>query len=453
MRYIPHTEDDVRRMLAAVGVEAVDSLFACIPEALRLHRPLALPAPLDEDSLTRHLAELSARNTGSADRMSVFLGAGAYAHHVPAAVDQLLLRGEFFTAYTPYQPEVGQGTLQAIFEYQSMMAELLGVDVVNASMYDGATATAEAVLMALRVARKRSRVLLSRAVHPEVRATCRTYTSELEPPLEEVGLGPDGLTDFAALERALDERVAAVVVQQPNALGCLEPLDRLAALAHGKGAQLVVVVLEPVSLGLLQSPGALGADIVTGEGMGLGTGLNFGGPGLGLFGASSKAVWQMPGRLVGQTVDARGQAGYVLTMSTREQHIRRARATSNICSNEGLCALAAAIHLGLLGKQGFTELARTNAANARAAAARLCRVKGVSRAFPGPFFNEFALRLPGGSLERALTALAAEGILGGLPLARFYPELADHLLVCVTELHTQDDVERHAAALGRALQG
>jgi glycine dehydrogenase subunit 1 len=439
-------------MLAAVGVEAVADLFACIPGELRLTRSLELPEPLDEEALCRHLAALADRNPGAADRMSVFLGAGAYAHHVPAAVDPLLMRGEFFTAYTPYQAEVSQGTLQAIYEYQSMLGELLGVEMVNASMYDGATATAEAVLMALRVQKKRGRVLLSRGLHPEVRATCRTYMSELATPPEEVGFGPDGITDLHALEQALDERTACVVVQQPNALGCLEPLDRLAAAAHARGALVVAAVLEPVSLGLLEAPGALGADIVTGEGMSLGSGLNYGGPGLGLFGTNAKHVWQMPGRLVGQTVDTRGQTGYVLTMSTREQHIRRARATSNICSNEGLCALAAAITLALLGKQGFVELARANAANARAALGRLLDVPGVERAFATPFFNEFAIRVPGG-LGRALEALGREGILAGLPLARFYPELREHLLVCVTELHTADEVERLAAGLERALAG
>ncbi len=446
MRYIPHTGQDVQRMLSVVGVDAVDDLFAVIPDRLRLSRSLDLPEALDEQSLVGLLHGLADSNTGSADRMALFIGAGAYAHHVPAAVDQMLLRGEFFTAYTPYQAEVSQGTLQALFEYQSMMAGLLGTEVVNASMYDGASATAEALLMALRVKRKRSRLLLSRAVHPEVQDTCRTYLSEIDHPPELVPFGPDGTTDLQALQGALDGETAAVVVQQPNALGCIEPLGRIAGLAHDAGALAVAVVLEPVSLGVIEAPGVLGADIVTGEGMGLGSGLNFGGPGLGLFGASRKQVWQMPGRLVGQTVDDRGQTGYVLTMSSREQHIRRARATSNICTNEGLCSLAAAIHLGLLGKQGFSELSRINAANARAALDRLTSQAGIERAFAAPFFNEFAIKV-GGDLTRALDALAADGTLGGLPLDRFYPELKNHLLVYVSELNTAEQVERLAEGL------
>jgi glycine dehydrogenase subunit 1 len=378
--------------------------------------------------------------------MALFIGAGAPSHHVPAAVDQMLLRGEFFTAYTPYQPECSQGTLQAIFEYQTMLAELTGCEVVNASMYDGATAAAEATLMALRVKRKRKRVLIARAAHPEITAVCKSYLSELDPGPEEVRFGPDGRTDLVALEKALDDGVACVLVQQPNFLGCLEDLPAIEKLAHDKKALLIVAVQEPVSLGLLEAPARLGADIVCGEGMSLGTGMNFGGPGLGIFGASRKNVWQMPGRLVGQTVDNRGQTGYVLTMSTREQHIRRARATSNICTNEGLCALACAIHLSLIGKQGFQQLARTNAANARAAVNRLTRVPGIQPAFTAPFFNEFALRLKRPT-EEVLRNLTEQNIVGGLPLGRFYPDLSDCLLVCVTETNTADEIERFAATL------
>lgn len=446
MRYIPHTGQDVQRMLKAVGVNKTQDLFASIPADLQLDRSLDIPAAIDEISLQRLFTELAHRNTGSNDRVASFLGAGAYVHHVPPAVDQLLLRGEFFTAYTPYQAEVSQGTLQAIFEYQSMLASLLGTDVVNASMYDGASATAEALLMALRVKRKRPRLLMARGVHPEVRDTCRTYLSEQEPQPVEVPLGPDGCLDLAALEKTLDDQVAALVVQQPNALGCVEPLNQIAERVQGAGAMLVVVVLEPVSLGALEAPGALGADVVTGEGMGLGTGLNFGGPGLGLFGARQKQVWQMPGRLVGQTLDDRGQRGFLLTMSSREQHIRRARATSNICTNEGLCTLAAAIHLSLLGKTGFEELARINAANALAALATLEAKSGVRRAFSAPFFNEFTVQVKG-DLEAKLTALAGQGVLGGVPLARLYPDQPDKLLIYINEQTTAEQVERLAEGL------
>jgi glycine dehydrogenase subunit 1 len=445
MRYIPHTDEDVRRMLDVVGVKKLADLFDCIPKDLKLSGGLKLPDPLDEESLCCLLGALAESNSGSANRVALFLGAGAYSHHIPRAVDQILLRSEFFTAYTPYQPEVSQGTLQAIFEYQTMMASLTGCEVVNASMYDGASAAAEALLMARRIKRKKPRTLVSRAVHPEVQEVCETYLRESQVP-DEIPFSPEGKTDTAELSKALDKDVAAVMVQQPNALGCLEDLPELAEAVHAAGALLIVVVLEPVSLGLLEGPGNLGADIVVGEGMGLGSGLNFGGPGLGIFGASKKNAWQIPGRLVGQTVDVDGQRGFVLTMSTREQHIRRARATSNICTNEGLCALAAAIHLALLSKSGFAELARTNAANARAAFDRLSSCKGVEPAFATPFFNEFALKLQRPAAE-ALRDLRREGIIGGLDLGRFYPEMKDHLLVCVTELNTKEQVEAYAGAL------
>ncbi len=449
MRYLPHTVREVECMLQTVGVDGIERLFAGIPESLRLRRPLHLPPALDEEALQRRLRELSLKNTGSADRQALFLGAGCHAHHVPAAVSQLLLRGEFFTAYTPYQPETSQGTLQAIFEYQSMMAELMGCEVVNASMYDGATATAEAALMTLRVQKKRSRVLMARSVHPELRSVSTTFMSDLRSAPEEVDFSELGTLDLDALAAKLDSQVAAVVVQQPNFLGCLEDLPRLAEMAHGAGALLVVCVLEPVSLGLLEAPGRLGADIVTGEGMSLGTGMNFGGPGLGMFGTKSQYIWQMPGRLAGQTTDQQGRSGFVLTMSTREQHIRRARATSNICSNEGLCALAAAIHLSLIGKEGFTELARTNAANARFALSALEKTGKAARLYPAPFFNEFTLRLAKDP-ETVLERLQGAGILGGVPLQRFYPdhpELARSLLVCVTEQNRAEEVARYQEVL------
>jgi len=432
-------------MLDVVGVKELADLFDCIPQNLKLSGELKLPEPLDEESLAGLLGGLAEANSGSANRVALFLGAGAYSHHIPRAVDQILLRSEFFTAYTPYQPEVSQGTLQAIFEYQTMMASLTGCEVVNASMYDGATAAAEALLMARRIKRKKPRTLVSRAVHPEVRQVCDTYLRESQVP-GELPFTPEGTTDSAALSQALGQDVAAVLVQQPNALGCLENLPELAEAVHAAGAMLIVAVLEPVSLGLLEGPGNLGADIVVGEGMSLGTGLNFGGPGLGIFGTTQKNAWQIPGRLVGQTVDVEGQRGFVLTMSTREQHIRRARATSNICTNEGLCALAAAVHLALLSKSGFSDLARANAANARAAFDRLCECRGAEPAFAAPFFNEFCLKLSRPAAE-VLRDLRREGIVGGLDLERFYPEMRNHLLVCVTELNTKEQVEAYAGVL------
>ncbi len=440
MRYIPHSKKDVQGMLQSVGIDSVDDLFNTIPKFLRLGRPLNLPEPLDEFGLQKLLQSIADSNKGATDPSGMFIGAGAHAHHIPSAVDQLLLRGEFFTAYTPYQAEVSQGTLQAIFEYQSMMAELLGVDVVNASMYDGASATAEAMLMALRIKRKKPGLLASRALHPEVRLVCETYLSEHEPAMEEIPFGNEGTTDLKILKERLDEKTAALVVQQPNALGCLEPLDEISSLVHDAQALLIVVVMEPISLGLLKAPGALGADIVTGEGMGLGSGLNFGGPGLGLFGTCKKNVWQMPGRLVGETQDKDGNRGFVLTMSSREQHIRRARATSNICTNEGLCVLAAAIHLSLLGKRGFTEIAETNAANAQQVKSWFSEA-GVKALFDTPFFNEFCVQVEG-DMDAKLKSLAKEGIIGGLPLRRFYPELDKGLLIYVNEMVSAHKAKR-----------
>lgn len=444
MRYIPHTADETGQMIEAVGVAEIEALFDCIPPELKLQRNLELPAPLDEQSLSCLLRDLAGKNPAAG--MASFIGAGAYAHHVPAAVDQLLLRGEFFTAYTPYQPEVSQGTLQAIFEYQSMIAAVFGCEVVNASMYDGASAAAEALLMARRVKRKRPRTLMARSCHPETRAVCDTYLSELEPRPEEIPMTPDGVCDLAALEKMLGDDVAAVLVQQPNALGCLEDLPGIADVVQRNKSMLVISVLEPVSLGLLEAPGKLGADIICGEGMGLGAGLNYGGPGLGLFGCSKKNAWQMPGRLVGETSDDQGRRGYVLTMSSREQHIRRARATSNICSNEGLCALAAAIQLSLLGKHGFAKLAEINAANARAVRDRLCAIEGVEPVFDTPFFNEFALRLAADP-EAVLRRIESRGVLGGIRLGRFYPEFDDCILVCVTELNSARQIDALAAGL------
>jgi len=447
LRYFPHTPDQIRQMLSDIGVASVEQLFSTIPSEMRLGRSLKLPAGMSESELSRHLRQLSAKNQAGADGMLSFIGAGLTHHFVPAAVDQLLLRGEFFTAYTPYQPEASQGTLQAIFEYQSMMAELTGCEVVNASMYDGASAAAEALLMAGRVGKKRNRVLLAGAVHPETVQVCRTYLTDSGLDLEEIPFGGDGLIDLGRLESRLDDKTAAILVQQPNFFGCLENLPRLAELAHGKGALMVVSVLEPVSLGLMEAPARLGADIVTAEGGGLAGAPNFGGPGLGIFGCRAQHVWQMPGRLVGQTVDKNGQRGFVLTLAAREQHIRRARATSNICTNEGLVALAATIHLALLGKTGFCELARTNAANARATLELLEKKGRARRAFPQTaFFNEFVLRVGKDAKER-LEKAASHGVLAGVWLGRFFEQLSDCLLISVTELHDRRSAERLAEAL------
>jgi glycine dehydrogenase subunit 1 len=444
MRYIPHTEEDIRQMLGAVGVGAVEELFAGIPAAVRLQRPLSVPSPASESELLRELSRLAARNATASSHLS-FLGGGAYNHFIPAVVDQLISRSEFYTAYTPYQPEISQGTLQAIFEYQTLICQLTGMDAANASMYDGASACAEAVLMAVRVTRRR-KVLQSAALHPEYRSTVATYCRYLELELVEVPFAADGRTDLAEVERLLDRETAAVVAGYPNFFGVVENLSALSAAAHAAGAQLVAAVAEPISLGLLKSPGELGADIVAGEGQSFGIPISFGGPYLGFFAARQKDLRAMPGRLVGETVDREGRRGFVLTLATREQHIRREKATSNICSNEGLCALMATVYLALLGKQGLREVAQQNLAKAEYAKKRIATIPGFSLPFAAPTFNEFVVECLEGA-DVVLARLEEQGILGGIPLSRFYGRMASRLLVCVTEQNSREEIDALAAAL------
>ena len=444
MRYIPHTDEDVRQMLAAIGVGTVDELFVGVPDEDRLQRPLDLPAPAAETELLRELQALAARNA-TAESHSSFLGGGAYNHFIPAVVDHLISRSEFYTAYTPYQPEISQGTLQAIFEYQSLICQLTGMDAANASMYDGASACAEAVLMAVRATR-RPRVLLSAALHPEYRATVATYCRNLEVELVEIPYSGSGRTDAAELSRQLDKETAAVVVGYPNFFGVIEELSPLAAAAHEFGARLVTAVQEPIALGLLRSPGELGADIVVGEGQSFGIPLSFGGPYLGFFAARQRDLRAMPGRLVGETEDREGRRGYVLTLSTREQHIRREKATSNICSNEGLCALMATVYLALLGKRGVREVAEQNLAKAEYAKGRIAALDGFSLPYSGPTFNEFVVEAAEGA-EVVLTRLEEQGILGGIPLSRFYAGMPGALLICVTEQHSCAQIDALVAAL------
>jgi len=444
MRYLPHTEEDIRLMLERIGVRTLEDLFVEIPAADRLDRPLQLPPALSETELLRELRRMTAGHaTLSAYRS--FLGAGAYNHFIPAAVDQLASRSEFYTAYTPYQPEISQGTLQAIFEYQTLICQLTGMDVANASMYDGASACAEAVLMAARATR-RSRVLISTALHPEYRQTVASYCRYLEMELVEVPIAADGRSDQARARQLLDDRTAALVVGYPNFFGCIEDLSNLAMLAHERGALLVTAVAEPVALGLLKSPGELGADIVVGEGQSLGLPVSYGGPGIGFFAARDKAVRSMPGRLIGETVDRDGQRGFVLTLATREQHIRREKATSNICSNQGLCALVVTIYLALLGKAGIREVAQQNLAKAEYAKQAIARLPGFSIPFAAPTFNEFVVE-SGQPVGPLLTRLEQERILGGVPLARFYPQMNNRLLVCVTEQNSREEIDALVAAL------
>jgi len=444
MRYIPHTKEDIRQMLETVGVGSVEDLFAGVPAAVRLQRPLDLPPAAAESELLRELGRLAACNS-TADSQISFLGGGAYNHFIPTVVDHLISRSEFYTAYTPYQPEISQGTLQAIFEYQTLICQLTGMDAANASMYDGASACAEGVLMAARATRRR-RVLLSAALHPEYRETVATYCRYLDLELVEVPFDAAGRTDAGELARLLDEQTAAVVAGYPNFFGVVEDLAALAVAAHDRGAYLLAAVAEPIALGLLKSPGELGADIVAGEGQSFGIPLSYGGPYLGFFAARKKDLRSMPGRLVGETVDHEGRRGFVLTLATREQHIRREKATSNICSNEGLCALMATVYLALLGKQGIREVARQNLAKAEYAKGRIAALPGFSLPFAAPTFNEFVVEAEEGA-GAVLGRLEAAGILGGIRLERWYAGAEGRFLVCVTEQNSKAEIDALVEAL------
>lgn len=447
MRYLPLTEADRKAMLARIGVASVDELFRDVPAAARLDGPVDLPAHLGEMEVERIIGAMAARNL-AAGGVPSFLGAGAYRHHIPASVDHLIQRSEFLTSYTPYQPEISQGTLQVLFEFQTQVAMITGMDVANASMYDGPTACAEAVLMASRVTR-RQKAILSGGLHPHYRETTATTLSFTEETVSLAPADPRGTEDLA---RLVDERTSCVVVQNPSMFGHVRDLRPLAEACHAKGALLVVVVAEVVSLGAVTPPGEMGADIVVAEGQSLGVPLGFGGPYVGLFAAREKFIRQMPGRLCGQTLDQDGRRGFVLTLSAREQHIRREKATSNICTNSGLCALAFCIHLTLLGEAGFTGLARLNHAKASAAADRLAQVPGIELVNE-TFFNEFTLRLRRPAAE-VVEDLARRNILAGVPVSRLHPAeagLADLLLVAVTETNSEADVEALAAALEEVL--
>ncbi len=450
MRYIPHNEADIQIMLKKIGVQQVDELFDQIPQALRFKGELDLPPPMHERELMGHLTGL-ARET-AAEQLVSFAGAGAYAHHVPPAVDQILLRSEFYTAYTPYQPEVSQGTVQAIFEFQTLISRLLGLPVANASMYDCATATAEAALMARRVT-KRDRVLISSGLHPDYQQVLQNYLSGLdqgEQTVETIPLVPEtGATDLAALESRLGGDVAAVVAGHPNFFGIVEPFDQIAEMAREQGVLAISVTAEPFAFGVLASPGALGADIAVAEGQPLGTSLSFGGPGLGLFACRDerRLIRQMPGRLAGQTVDVTGKTGYVLTLSTREQHIRREKATSNICTNQGLCALAVTVNLCLLGKHGFGKVAAACLAGAEFLKRGIARIPGLALVHQGPTFNEFAVRTEHQSAAELIEKMTEFGFLAGVDISRFGGDTEDVFLVAVTECHTAKMLETYLEAL------
>jgi glycine dehydrogenase subunit 1 len=444
MSFVPHTQREREAMLSAVGARSLDDLFADIPEAFRL-KGLNMADGLCEQEVYDHLLALSRKNT---QELVSFLGGGFYDHTIPAAVDSLISRGEFFTAYTPYQPEVAQGTLQAIFEYQTMICRLTGLDAANASMYDGGTALAEAVMMAVNVT-GRNTVVLAGGVSPIYRVMIRSYTHNLGISLVELPTRPDGPEDRAAIAAALGPDVAAVLLQNPSFFGVVDDVSDIAATVHQAGALLIASVY-PLALGLLKRPGDMGVDIATGEGQSLGLPLSFGGPYLGFFAVRQALVRKMPGRVVGETVDRRGSRSYVLTLQAREQHIRREKATSNICTNEALCALRATIYLSLLGKQGLRELAEACVRKAEYAKQRLAQVEGVKLRSRAPTFNEFVIELPADAGE-VVCRLIDAGFAAGFPLGRYYPELANCLLVALTEKRTKAQIDAFATALEVAL--
>ena len=445
-RYIANTPAEQREMLKTIGAASIEDLLVKIPPKARLSRPLSLPPALAEADLVRHMRALAATNA-DADRFTCFVGAGSYDHYVPSPINHLISRGEFFTAYTPYQPEASQGTLRTIYEYQTMIAELTGMDVANASIYDGASSLAEAALMAY-AATERREVVLARGVNPLYRRVVETYCDGAGIRLRDVA-EPEGVLDVDAARKLVTAKTAALVIQSPNFYGVLEDVAAAAELAHAVGA-LLVVVADPVNLGVLEGPGRLGADIVVGEGQGLGVPMSFGGPNLGVFAAKAALVRRMPGRLVGATVDRDGARGFVLTLQTREQHIRRAKATSNICTNVALCALMATIYLATLGKQGLQRVGELSTAKAHYAAEQLTKIPGVSLRFAQPFFKEFTLRLPK-SPATVVARLAKRRILPGVPLRTYDRTLADSLLVAVTEQRTREEIDAYTAALAEVL--
>ncbi len=451
MAYILNTTDDVRKMLETIGVGAIDDLFAAqVPASLQLSRPLEVPPALSELELTSRFQKLAGQNAG-ADTRPCFLGMGAYDHFIPAVVDQLASRGEFFTAYTPYQAEASQGTLQAIFEYQTLITQLTGMDVSNASLYDGGSAVAEAVLMALGASDRSGRVVVAGTVHPEYRATLKTYLANLPPEIVEVAPNASGLVTAEALRAAITPETTAVVLQSPNLFGQLEDVAAMVRAIKDAGA-IAIVSVDPISLGLLKRPGDLGADIVVAEGQGLGNHLAYGGPYLGILACREPFVRRLPGRLVGQTTDRQGRRCWVLTLQTREQHIRREKATSNICTNQGLMALRASMYLAVMGPSGLRQAAELCARKARYAAERLAAIPGLKLAFDGPFVKEFVIRVAGHDPSRLLDQVGRLGYHGGIALGRFYPNLADSILIAVTEKRTREEIDGLAAAFAEAIR-
>ncbi len=444
MSYVANTKEDRQAMLEAIGVGSIEHLFAGIPESIRLSRPLELPPAMGELELSQHMAQLANRNL-SAEQSVCFLGGGSYDHFIPAVVDALASRGEFYTSYTPYQPEVSQGNLQAMFEYQTLICQLTGMEVSNASLYDGGSATAEAALMSISATGRDGKIVVPETLHPEYRQILQTYLVNLGTRIETLPC-PSGTIDLASADSAIDQQTACLIVQHPNFFGCLESVQQLATLAHERGALLIVVV-DPISLGLLKSPGELGADIAVAEGQGLGTPLLYGGPYLGIMACRERFVRRLPGRIAGQTVDRRGRRCWVLTLQTREQHIRRDKATSNICTNQGLLALRASIYLASMGPEGLRAVAQLCTQKAHYAADQLNAAERFEQRFPAPFFKEFVVRDRSGEVACLLSAASAAGYSAGVPLGRWYPELQDCFLVAVTEQRTRAEIEGLAHCL------
>jgi len=436
MRYLPHTEDDVAQMLAVIGEQDLDGLFSSIPKDCRRQDELGLPEPMTEWELNKHMGSLASQVAVCPDYL-VFMGAGSYDHYIPEVAKQLLGRSEFYTSYTPYQPEMSQGTLQAIYEYQTLTARLLGLDVANASMYDGASGLAEALLMAIRVTR-RKKVYISSLIHPLYRQVIQTYLEPTGYEVVELPFCENGTTDLSQINDL--DACAGIAIQSPNFFGCIEDLSAASELIHqDKKALMIVSFTEPLAYGLLKNPGSLGADIACGEGQSLGIPRSFGGPGLGMFAAKKAYMRNMPGRLVGKTQDLDGKLGFVLTLSTREQHIRREKATSNICSNQGLCATAAAMYMAALGGTGIRELACLNRDKA-AYLKRALNQAGFPSPFEAPTFNEFVIRFPDG-FDKTYDRLITDKIVAGLPLVCHYPDLKNHYLLCATETMDKEDMD------------
>jgi len=441
--YLPHTHDDRCTILAAIGVEKVEQLFSDIPAQLLLNRPLQLPTAMSELELVTTMQRLAGTNV-NLQEYTCFLGAGAYDHYIPSVIDHVIGRSEFYTAYTQYQPEISQGYLQALWEYQSMICQLTGMEVSNASMYDGGTALAEAAMMACSVT-GRSEVLVASTVHPHYRAVLTTYGMDRDYTITKLGYA-DGTVNREELAQLMSKNIAAVIIQSPNFFGCIEDVKKVADLAHAQGALLIVAV-DPISLGLLEAPGILGADIVVGEGQAMGLSTGFGGPYLGFFAAAEKLMRKMPGRIVGQTVDLEGNRGFVLTLQAREQHIRREKATSNICSNEALCALTAAVYLSAVGKEGLRQVAELSLQKAHYAYRELTKLAGFTSVFTASYFKEFIIRCPK-PIAQINEELLQEKMIGGLDLGIYYPELKNCMLLCVTEKRSQEDINRLVKKLG-----